>query len=683
MHILSLRKVLNLAGGLKSSISRAIGLMFGVNVIRRFRIHGDNVVECERTLSLLSEGFGSTPELIETSSPLHPEFKIRVSEHSTYIFEFLPGHGRWGIDLTTGLIAAGSQLRENADSVITELHDHEEEILIGLEYCGALPAGNQAWQRHGRALGYAQASVPYLIFTEVGGMELTSTRNSKASRLPNPATTYALLQMTRDLGTVVLPVYESAPSAPLSVQKKFNEVFGHWEALNIVVGAIHGIDTTDYSTSLEEKTLKMVEILAGSRTRNDALAPSEWEKVLNSTDRFDSLSKISAKYVRRSTDKVQSSKTMSKFSNATTKIDSLEFFSASLPMTWIPKSKSKSFVQELDNLYGKKHNFKRLLEDKKNIVIIFATGFKPRGDDSRPDRGLIPFGRTLTGPSDLVITFLWGPAKATMLQRLKMNYKEVAKSNGLVEAVVAVSDFVIVDSINHAPFLIDSRPAKSIRAKLPRISSKISTPEISEHDVDSIIHFLTTQPGRVEYFEGMCNPPGGDWSGISLQLSDLSEARWTSLPRVSASSAKRPDHVIQFRTPGSEFILAIESKLLASKMESGVGPDLIRYLSDLTSVPPNVTRKTSGDIWDSSKVSGKFKILNPIYSAATFRMKAQNELREVLLSADVDLVIGLEFNYDSDSIILHLVTKKGFEFLADSFAALASSSSFAVKVQKQ
>ena len=85
---------------------------------RKFRIHGDNVVECERTLQLLAEGLGQKPKLLSGSSPLHPEFEYKLGNGETYIFELLPGHGRWGIDISKGLVTAGSQLRENADSVI-------------------------------------------------------------------------------------------------------------------------------------------------------------------------------------------------------------------------------------------------------------------------------------------------------------------------------------------------------------------------------------------------------------------------------------------------------------------------------------------------------------------------------------------------------------------------------------
>lgn len=649
---------------------------------RKFRIHGDNVVECERTLQLLEEGLGQKSTLVPDSSPLHPEFEYRLPNGETYVFELLPGHGRWGIDIAEGLIAAGSQFRENADSVITELSGDSELILIGIEYCGALPAGNQAWQRHGRALGFAQAGLPYLIFTEIGGMELTSERNSKASRLPNPASTYALLQMTHDLGTAVLPVYEAAPSAPSAVRKTFFEAFGHDQAIKIIAGVITQEDTELHSLILAGKTLQMVKILAGSRTRNDALSESDWEQVLTSKNRFKTLINMSSKFVRRSTDKVQASKTMFGFVDATAKVGSLEFFSGSLPMTWIPKTVVPEFINELEKLYGSGHKFSQITQEKKNVVIVFVTGFKPRGDDSRPDRGLIPLCRMLAGPDDLIVTFLWGPAKTAMLQKMALNHQEVAESNGLVGAAVAVSDFVLVDSINHPPFLIDSRKDISVRSQLAKMNSKLIEPSINEHDVDSIIHFLTTQPERDGYFEGMCNPPGGDWSGISVRLSDKSEIRWTSLPRVSSSSAKRPDHVIQFRLPEQKFILAVESKLTASKMDTGVGPNLTRYILDLTQVAPNVSRKTSNDTWDAFKVTTKFRLSAPIYSAATFRLFKKSELAEVLNASKADLVIGLEFEYEQNLVNIHLLPKKRCEFLADAFELLAETSSFAVKVHK-
>lgn len=654
----------------------------GIKMLRKFRIHGDNVVECERTLRLLREGLGQEPILVPDSSPLHPEFEFRLPNGERYFFEMLPGHGRWGIDIAKGLTDAGSQFRENADSVITELSGASENILIGIEYCGALPAGNQAWQRHGRALGFAQAGIPYLIFTEVGGMELTSKRESKASRLPNPASTYALLQLTRDSGSVVLPVYEPAPSAPSSVRESFSESFGHDEAVKMIAGTITQADTKLQSGALADKTLRMVEVLSRLRTRSDALGESEWEVVLTSKDRFGALANVSSRYVRRSTEKVQASQTMSRFVDATSKVGSLEFFSGSLPITWIPKKFVPRFIGELGKIYGRSHNFDQIEQEKKNLVIVFVTGFKPRGDDSRPDRGLMPLGRMLAGPDELVLTFLWGPAKSAMLQKMASNYKEVAKSNGLVEAAVAVSDFILVDSRNHPPFLVDSRGDASVRGKLPKMRNELVKPDINEHDVDSIVHFLVTQPQRDDFFEGMCNPPGGDWSGISLQLGDEREVRWTSLPRVSISSAKRPDHVIQFRLSGQQFVLAVESKLSASKMDLGVGPDLVRYMADLSQSAPNVVRKTRNHSWAPYTETTKFQFSTPIYSAATFRLLEKHELAEVLTASEVNLAIGLEFEPETKLVNVHLLPQKGYEFLSDAFVQMAETSSFATKVHE-
>jgi hypothetical protein len=117
-------------------------------------------------------------------------------------------------------------------------------------------------------------------------------------------------------------------------------------------------------------------------------------------------------------------------------------------------------------------------------------------------------------------------------------------------------------------------------------------------------------------------------------------------------------------------------------MDVGVGPDLIRYLSDLTQVAPNVKRKTLKDAWDSSKVVTKFKLSTPIYSAATFRLTKKSEMKDVLINSEANLVIGLEFEYATNLVNVHLLAQKGFEFLVDEFAALVESSNFAVKVYK-
>ena len=90
----------------------------------------------------------------------------------------------------------------------------------------------------------------------------------------------------------------------------------------------------------------------------------------------------------------------------------------------------------------------------------------------------------------------------------------------------------------------------------------------------------------------MCNPPGGDWSGLSI-IENNYENRWLSLPRVSdAGRAKRPDHLLEifgvFRPP---LLLSIESKEQSSDLETDVGTRLVTYVRELMSFVPSVKRR--------------------------------------------------------------------------------------------
>lgn len=67
-------------------------------VKRQLRIHGDNIVECERTLNMIAETFHASAEL--QKSPVYfPKYAISTSD-SVFEIELLSGHGRWSnIDL--------------------------------------------------------------------------------------------------------------------------------------------------------------------------------------------------------------------------------------------------------------------------------------------------------------------------------------------------------------------------------------------------------------------------------------------------------------------------------------------------------------------------------------------------------------------------------------------------------
>ena len=99
---------------------------------RFFRIHGDNIVECERTLKMISEAFGATYKLLD--SPLYLPKYLVENKDSTFVIELLSGHGRWGeIDLGDIIFKSGGRLRESADSYLTEImlgKEMDERLLV-------------------------------------------------------------------------------------------------------------------------------------------------------------------------------------------------------------------------------------------------------------------------------------------------------------------------------------------------------------------------------------------------------------------------------------------------------------------------------------------------------------------------------------------------------------------------
>ena len=233
-------------------------------------------------------------------------------------------------------------------------------------------------------------------------------------------------------------------------------------------------------------------------------------------------------------------------------------------------------------------------------------GFKPRGDDARPDRGLVPFVRMLTGKEASILTFVYGPAPKESWKLFETNPRKLASINGLWEAIFSASDAVLVDSATSKRklnILKDEFYNKDFKPINKNIIVLPNPAKIGENDVDTILHTFLTQNKSLKIFEGMCNPPGGDWSGISIleQKNDI-EYRWLSLPRVSQTDAKRPDHVFQFLGLTSKpILLSVESKENSTELESEIGIRLNRYLYDLLKTPANAERKSNSEKWNYSE----------------------------------------------------------------------------------
>jgi hypothetical protein len=179
---------------------------------------------------------------------------------------------------------------------------------------------------------------------------------------------------------------------------------------------------------------------------------------------------------------------------------------------------------------------------------------------------------------------------------------------------------------------------------------------IGENDVDTVLHLLLAHHAGPSVFEGMCNPPGGDWSGVSLQLpSRTTELRWLTLPRVSNAGAKRPDHVFQFfGREGPPIILSVESKETAASVETNIGPRLTAYIRDLLRTPASVERVAADTAWSHS-----YSTLNTrqflMVSAVAFKSDSHDRMADVRARAAADLLMAFTFGPGGQNCVVRLI----------------------------
>lgn len=111
-----------------------------------FRIHGDNIIECERTLHLITSAYQAR-SFRKSNSIYAPCFEIRKGTNILFNIDILAGHDRWGIIIGDVIAKSGVPLRESTDAYITKISadGKTEEIVFAVEFYNALPAGNNAW----------------------------------------------------------------------------------------------------------------------------------------------------------------------------------------------------------------------------------------------------------------------------------------------------------------------------------------------------------------------------------------------------------------------------------------------------------------------------------------------------------------------------------------------------------
>lgn len=656
---------------------------------RLLRIHGDNIIECERTLNLIATALGASTSRIY--SPLYmPIFTIERNGLELLQVQLLPGYKRWNINILEELRPYGALLREAPDAIVTELipFTTTEQILFATEYSSALSAGNQAWQRSGRALVCA-AGVPYLYFAEFGGVELDENRDIIAPRFPNPIVPFSYLAANKAFDVLCLPVYLPSPSISESLRTKFNDTFGEVEGQQLVRFILEGTSHTPIISQLADKAMKMVENLSGQRTKRDTLRGQEWHDYFNqdtAEQKVAWLQRHSMPWTRKKGGKVSVTATFRQLPHIFQAAGCLSIGAKDIPICLAPSQIRIFLAQKIKELYQSQVSpefLSWLASTSRPLIVVWITGFKPKGEDSRPDRGLIPLARMLFGDEVDVLAIVSGPAKPQMWQALQNTPQNQAKENGLWEAVFNLSDGLLVDSTTAVagPFaLLLPRPPASF-LQLMQLPAATAITTFSEHDVDTILHTVFTHSANSDVFEAICNPPGGDWSGLSLiDFSTRQEFRWTSLPRVSGSNKKRPDHVIESLIDNEIYILSIESKNLPKILEANIGDQLNSYTRELVINLP-ISARVIQSQWNLGGITNLPMANFQFISGGACCWTNEDSLKKAFNKAAVDIIFGVEISTTDPVVVLHIITRQLAQVLLNKLSEIIQNFKGQVKIQ--
>ena len=479
---------------------------------------------------------------------------------------------------------------------------------IAVRYRLEIRRGNATGAAYSMGLG----GIPYVYVAEIGGYELGANRGRLAERLPNPAVPFSYACYSLWRGTPVAQVFLPSPGASAAFRDGFASVLGKRELEGLVRAIICGEQLPEAFAAINKKTMDFVRLRASLSAPGSTLSPDQWSAALQAVQARQTLVSYLLRDARLRWSKIAYIAGLTASAKQLMNVASeyaVGLTSTKLPMCVIPPESRADFAGKVEAIYATlSQEFLAWLNRKVPLAICWVMGFKPRGDDARPDRGLPPLTRMLVGNEEDLLTVVYGPAKVATWPLLENDPAELVRGNGLWEAVLDVSDAVLADSSTdktRGRGLL--RPHWFRELPMPEVVPLLVEPapiRIGEQDVDTVLHNVLHSYGGKTVFEGMCNPPGGDWSGLSLLTAGRkTELRWLSLPRVSASNAKRPDHVFQLFGIGvPPAILAVESKDRAADVEDKVGRGLMRYVSDLLESPASVERGIGTEMWNHSAV---------------------------------------------------------------------------------
>ena len=598
---------------------------------KQFRVHGDNIVECERVIKYITQAVNITSQTKRFTSlacltvDIDFEYEGSICQWS---IEMFPGFSkdnrsqRWKSSIFESLKNSGSFLDETPDVVVTRFENELETILFTIEFCSALQAGNQAWQRSGRAYSIGRARCPYIYIVDFVKFELDSrTRERKALRFPNPAVPYSYISFTKFTGGFVAQAYTKAEEfreADEIFETFADEWFSESLISDFIICKMNGANTEEIERKILLNNFNVVAFLAGKKENTKSFSVKDWEELYEKSENIINFSKnkdnafgFEKTIARKSYTEAQG---VAEFMEIVREY-SIGIASKDLPFGLIPSDSLNDFVSKLKEIYPNiSSEFDVLGSINDDCIICIVKGFKPRGDDNRPDRGVLPLAAKLASENVYILSYIYGPLIEKNYKLLLSNPLRLSEISGFWRAYLALSDFILLDSpllgdsesavVNK---LIDSRNIKQHYIKETN-AANFSQPPVSnvpntyrEDDVDTVLHFMFSYLLE-NNFEGMCNPPGGDWSGLSVCL-DGYEYRWLSLPRVSDNS-KRPDHVSEmFITDNKPILFIVESKERGNNLEADIGYKLKAYIQWLMGFVPSVYRNVDGGEWsDADKI---------------------------------------------------------------------------------
>ena len=656
--------------------------------MKTFRLHGDNIVECERIADLLLKY--CNPATIERGfvSLACPYIKIHATVPTDFEFklEYFPGfnkshNDRWATNILELLKAEGCFLDETPDIILTELSHDKESIIAAVEFCSALQAGNQAWQRSGRAYSVGRTNCPYIYILDFVKYELDAeSRIRKALRFPNPAVAFSYITHSKHTRNLVTQAYVKAeefqPEYDDALKDFPTDLFGEQQIADFLLGRMAHLDTTEIEKWLLQKNKRMVDFLASNGS--GAFSKSDWDKLFDEDiDIVDYSKQKKLGFKKKIAGK-------SLFGHAAAFRDicskyAVGIASNDLPFGLIPSENKSGFANDIFALYNiTDENIRNLLFAEEDLLVCILKGFKPRGDDNRPDRGALPFATMLLNENIKVLTFLFGPIGKTNASKLKTNYKLLFSDNGLWKSIIGISDLIIVDSPcidsdENIKLTIYNTDNKHDILNNCQNAAATVVPNVPNHyqenDVDAIMHYTFKYLMSGNSFEGLCNPPGGDWSGLSVLLGDR-EYRWLSLPRVNPNG-KRPDHVIELLgIADNPLLLVIESKERANDLENNIGNALKQYLTHLFNFNPSVVRETSNSDWEISDSLCDYSGISFV-SAGAFLKSDGIDIKSLFEKTQCDMLFIVQPNTEKNKWVIEIHSKPQFAFIGTAIKTAA------------